>query len=63
MDTEIRKQAAAVCRELCEKAKLKEGQILVAGCSSSEVSGDKIGSNSNVEAAEEVFLGLMDVLK
>ena len=32
---EIKKQAADVTAELCEKAKLREGQILVVGCSSS----------------------------
>ena len=46
---EIKKQAADVTAELCKKAKLHEGQILVVGCSSSEVCGDKIGSNSNLE--------------
>ena len=48
---EIKKQAADVTAELCEKAKLREGQILVVGCSSSEVCGDKIGSNSNLDVA------------
>ena len=63
MEAGIREQAKAVCAELCEKASLKKGQILVVGCSSSEVCGDKIGSNSNQEIAEEVFLGIQDVLK
>ena len=49
---EIKKQAADVTAELCEKAKLREGQILVVGCSSSEVCGDKIGSNSNLDVAK-----------
>ena len=40
----IQKQAAAVTRELCEKAGLTSGSILVIGCSSSEVCGDQIGS-------------------
>ncbi len=43
MIEEIKKQAAAVTAEICEKAKLRKGQILVVGCSSSEVCGDKIG--------------------
>ena len=43
---EIKKQAADVTAELCEKAKLHEGQILVVGCSSSEVCGDKIKSEA-----------------
>ena len=59
----IKKQAAAACRELCEKAGLKKGQILVVGCSSSEVCGDLIGSNSNIHAAEAVFSGIYEVLQ
>ncbi len=59
----IRDQASAACRELCEKAGLKKGQILVVGCSSSEVCGDRIGSNSNREVAEAVFSGIYDVLR
>lgn len=60
---EIKNQAKAVTEEICEKAGLKEGQILVVGCSSSEVCGDKIGSNSNLEAAQAVFAGIYEVLQ
>ena len=60
---EIKKQAADVTAELCEKAKLHEGQILVVGCSSSEVYGDKIGSNSNLDAARAVFSGIYETTK
>lgn len=45
MYSEITKQAENIANEIIEKAKLKKGQILVVGCSSSEVCGDKIGSN------------------
>ncbi|MBQ1681703.1 MULTISPECIES: TIGR01440 family protein [Agathobacter] len=61
MYEEIKKQAEAVTREICEKANLKKGQILVVGCSSSEVCGDKIGSNSNLEVAQAVFGGIYEV--
>ena len=60
---EIKKQAADVTAELCEKAKLHEGQILVVGCSSSEVCGDKIGSNSNLDVAKAVFSGIYETTK
>ena len=63
MNESIKNQAAAVCRELCEKARLQKGQILVVGCSSSEVCGDKIGSNSNYDMAESVFSGIYEVLQ
>ena len=62
MYEEIRKQAAQACAELVEKANLQKGQILVVGCSSSEVVGETIGKGSSLEAAEAVFLGLSDVL-
>ena len=57
-----RKQAYELTSELCEKAGLKKGQILVAGCSSSEICGERIGSNSNLAAAEAVFDGIYTAL-
>ena len=39
------------------------GQILVVGCSSSEICGDRIGTNSNLEVAQAVFKGIYDVLQ
>lgn len=63
MYSEITKQAENIANEIIEKAKLKKGQILVVGCSSSEVCGDKIGSNSNLEVAEALFKGLYSVLE
>ena len=62
MYEEIREQAAKACAELIEKANLRKGQILVVGCSSSEVIGETIGKGSSLEAAEAVFLGLTEVL-
>ena len=63
MYEELTKQAENTTREICEKAGLKEGQILVVGCSSSEICGDRIGSNSNLEVAEAVFKGIYHVLQ
>lgn len=62
MYEDIKKQASAIINEVCEKAGLTEGQILVVGCSSSEVCGDVIGSNSNLEVAQAVFAGIYEVL-
>lgn len=62
MYSELTKQAENVTREIIEKAGLNRGQILIVGCSSSEVCGDKIGSNSNLEAAQAVFQGIYEVL-
>ena len=63
MYSEITKQAENIANEIIEKAKLKKGQILVVGCSSSEVCGYKIGSNSNLEVAKALFKGLYSVLE
>ena len=63
MYEEIKASARAAAEEICEAAGLKKGQILVVGCSSSEVCGDKIGSNSNLQVAEAVFAGIYEVVK
>ena len=49
--------------ELLETAKLKKGDIFVVGCSTSEICGDKIGTNSNYDAATAVFEGIYEALK
>ncbi len=53
----------AAIEELVEKAKLKSGQILVVGCSTSEVLGAKIGTNSNPDTAGQIFAALNDCAK
>lgn len=57
----IYKEAKQAAEELCEKAQLKAGQIVVIGCSSSEVGGQLIGSHSSPEIAKAVFNGLYEV--
>lgn len=52
------KQAA---EDLCEKAHLKPHQIVVVGCSSSEVGGNLIGTHSSPEIAQAIFHGLYEV--
>ena len=49
--------------ELIEKAKLKKGDVLVVGCSTSEVIGSKIGTNSDPDTAEKIFDGIYTTLK
>ena len=44
-------------------ASLKENQIVVVGCSSSEIMGQRIGTNSAMEAAEAVYRGIAPLLK
>lgn len=60
---EIKEKAGTAASELIEAAKLKKGDILVVGCSSSEVVGLRIGKGSDINAAEAVYEGIMSVLK
>ena len=60
---QIAEQAAAAARELCETARLKKGDILVVGCSTSEVRGSKIGTDSAPETAEVLFQAIAGVLQ
>ena len=56
----IYEQSYAAISELYEVAKLKKGDIVVIGCSTSEVVGSTIGTNSSFETAGEIFKGLHD---
>ena len=47
----ITENAETALRELIEAAHLTAGQLLVVGCSSSEMVGERIGKNSSMEAA------------
>lgn len=60
---ELYNQAVAVMRELGEKAKLKAGDVVVVGCSTSEIIGSSIGTNSSPDVAGVVFEGIYDYAK
>lgn len=60
MGGSIYEQTKAAIGELCEKAKLRPGNIVVVGCSTSEVVGCKIGTNSNPDVAGQIFAALYD---
>lgn len=63
MFEELKKTAEAAAREIIETAKLEPGDLMVVGCSSSEIGGHKIGSDSNVDIADAVFSGIYGVIK
>ena len=63
MDHSIYNQTKEALSELCESAKLAKGSVVVIGCSTSEVLGSKIGTNSNPDVAGEIFKALYDVSK
>lgn len=58
----IKKTAAKAVTELIEAAHLKKGDILVVGCSSSEIKGERIGKGSDMNAAEAVYQGIKPIL-
>ena len=59
--TQVRQEAAAAARQLAELAKLHKGQIVVVGCSTSEVVGRQVGSWSTPEVGQAIFDGLHSV--
>lgn len=59
----VYEQAKQATEELVAAAKLKAGDLFVVGCSSSEITGSKIGTDSKPETADEVFRGVYEVLK
>lgn len=64
MNTElIKQQAKSAVSELLSVAGLHKGDILVVGCSSSEIVGETIGHGSSIEAAEAVFEAIYPILK
>ncbi len=60
---ELFEQATAVMKELGEKAKLKSGDVVVVGCSTSEIIGSQIGTNSSPDVAGIVFEGIYEYAK
>ncbi len=59
---EIQAQAQQAAAELLAAAELAPGSILVTGCSSSEITGGRIGKASSVETAQAVFQGIYPLL-
>ncbi len=62
MDT-VKEQAREIAQELVELSRIQTGEIFVVGCSSSEVTGKKIGTDSDLDVAKEIFEGIYEVLK
>ena len=56
------KQAQEAIQSLLNDARLKPGDIVVIGCSTSEVIGKKIGSASNVQVARAIMDGLLPTI-
>ena len=58
---QIEREAALAAQELVEAARLHRSQIVVVGCSTSEVVGHQVGSWSTPDAAKAIFRGLDSV--
>lgn len=63
MEHTYKKQAAYLMEELIAVAKLEPGEIVVLGCSTSEVLGQKIGSSSSLQVAEELVQGILQAVQ
>ena len=59
----IKDSAKTLVEELIENTNIQKGQILVIGCSSSEILGNKIGKGSSYEAAKILFEAIYPVLQ
>lgn len=57
----IRQEAIRAAEELLELSGIGKGSIVIIGCSSSEVTGGRIGTASSPEAAEAIFEALNSV--
>ncbi len=63
MYEKIAEEVQCAVRELIDAAGLSAGDVLVVGCSSSEVGGHKIGSDSSLPTAQAIFHALYPELK
>ena len=55
---EMETKAYEAAKELLAAAGLKKGQVLVVGCSTSEVAGERIGSFSSPDLGQVLFRGI-----
>ena len=60
---EIEQQSREAVTQLLKVAHMHKGDILVVGCSSSEIVGGRIGHASSMDAAKAAFRGIYPVLQ
>lgn len=61
MYEDIKSALIEAAKEVIEKAKLKSGDIIAIGCSTSEVMGERIGTSSVAELGEVIYGTLSEV--
>ena len=59
----IKESAKTLAEELIGNTNIQRGQILVIGCSSSEILGNKIGKGSSYDAAKILFEAIYPILR
>lgn len=62
MHSKIVEQSKRMIEEFLSVVPMKAGEILVVGCSSSEIVGETIGKGSDFNAANAVFEGIVSIL-
>lgn len=62
MYEKIVEQSRKMIEELLSVVPMNKGEILVVGCSSSEIVGETIGKGSNFNAAKAVYEGISPIL-
>lgn len=63
MYSKIKSDSVSAFTQLIEKARLTEGSVLVIGCSTSEITGDMIGTHSSLDVAKELYSAVYPLLK
>lgn len=58
--SEIKNQLNAAFDELIAQSNYEKGDILVVGCSTSEVLGERIGTSGSLDTAKEIFTTLKE---
>ena len=56
-------EAEQAISELISVSKIDKGDLVVIGCSTSEIIGAKIGTDSNPQVADDVFCAIYEILK
>ena len=63
MYEQIKQDAYNVFSQLIEEAKLQTGSVVVLGCSTSEIIGDRIGTHSSEDVAKALYESFYPLLK
>lgn len=60
---ELYEEALRAMTELCESAQIGPGDLVVVGCSTSEIQGARIGTSGTLEVARAALKGLLEPVR